>query len=71
MSLKTICCFIIKCYAQVWFTAPNSIEAPVNDIIVIKELYNYRNDDKSIAESALKKCINLLWYLRMCDIFNF
>lgn len=63
MSLKRICCFIIKCYAQVWFTSPNSIEAPVNDVIFIKELYNYTNDDKSIAETALKKFINHLWYL--------
>lgn len=63
MSLKKISCFIIKCYAEVWFTAPDSIKAPVNDILFIKKLYNYKNDDKKIAEIALKKFINHLWYL--------
>jgi hypothetical protein len=32
-----------------------SKEAPVKDIVFIKELYNYKNDDKSIAETALKQ----------------
>ncbi|KAL4091540.1 hypothetical protein QTP88_026214 [Uroleucon formosanum] len=63
MSLKKISCFIIKCYAEVWFTAPNAIKAPINDILFIKKLYNYKNDDKKIAETALKKFINHLWYL--------
>lgn len=71
MSLKKICCFIIKCYAEVWFTAPNAIKAPINDILFIKKLYNYKNDDKKIAETALKKFINHLWYLSdECVIFS-
>ncbi|KAF0771445.1 Uncharacterized protein FWK35_00027558 [Aphis craccivora] len=28
MPLKKIRCFIIKCYVEVWFTAPDSIKAP-------------------------------------------
>lgn len=63
MSLKKISCFIIKCYAEVWFNAPDSIKAPVNDIFFIKKFYNYKNDDKKIAEIALKKFRNHLWYL--------
>ncbi|KAL4127287.1 hypothetical protein QTP88_011464 [Uroleucon formosanum] len=63
MSLKKISYFIIKCYAEVWFTAPNAIKAPINDILFIKKLYNYKNDDKKIAETALKKFIKHLWYL--------
>jgi len=38
MSLKKISCFIIKCYAAVWFTAPNAIKAPINDILFIKKI---------------------------------
>lgn len=57
MSLKKISCFIIKCYVEVWFTASDSIKAPVNNILFIKKLYNYKNDDEKIAETALKKFI--------------
>jgi len=64
MALKKISCFIIKCYAEVWFTATNTIKAPINDILFIKKLYSYKNDDIKIAETALKKFINHLWYLR-------
>lgn len=46
-----------------WFTATNAIKAPINDIPFIKKLYNYKNDDEKIAETALKKFINHLWYL--------
>lgn len=38
MTLRKISCFITKCYAEVWFTAPDSIKAPFNDILFIKKI---------------------------------
>lgn len=62
-ALKRICCFIIKCYAKAWFSAPNAIEAPLNDINFLKKLVAYKTDDKVVAEIAIHKFINHLWYL--------
>jgi hypothetical protein len=45
-ALKEICCFIVKCYVQAWFSSPNAIEAPLNDIIFLKKLENYKNANK-------------------------
>lgn len=37
----------------------------------IKKLHSYKNDDKIIAEIALKKCLNHLWYLNEeCAAFS-
>lgn len=62
-SLKEICCFIIKCYVQAWFSAPNAIEAPFNDILFLRKLEAYKSYNKTVADVALKKMISHLWYL--------
>lgn len=62
-SLKTICCFIVKCYIEFWFRSPNAIEAPYNDVFFLRKLEDYKSDDKQVAELAMKKFINHLWYL--------
>lgn len=62
-ALKDICCFIVKCYVQAWFSSPNAIEAPLNDILFLKKLEEYKLHNKRVADVALKKIINHLWYL--------
>jgi len=47
-SLKTICCFILKCYIEFWFRSPNAIEAPYNDIILF--LKNLKNINPMISK---------------------
>ncbi|XP_039315242.1 uncharacterized protein LOC120359881 isoform X1 [Solenopsis invicta] len=70
-ALRRICCFIIKCYAEAWFSAPNAIEAPLNDINFLKKLIAYKIDDKLVAEKAINKFINHLWYLNEeCAAFS-
>lgn len=39
------------------------MQAPLNDIQFIKKLHSYKKDDKIIAEIALNKFLNHLWYL--------
>ncbi|XP_050540810.1 uncharacterized protein LOC126905291 [Daktulosphaira vitifoliae] len=62
-SLKDICCFIVKCYVQAWFSSPKAIEAPFNDILFLRKLESYKLQNKKIADVALKKITNHLWYL--------
>lgn len=62
-ALRRICCFVIKCYAKAWFSAANAIEAPLNDINFLKKMVAYKIDDELVAETAIKKFINHLWYL--------
>lgn len=70
-AIKEICCFIIICYAEQWFNCMNAIEAPLNDIIFLKKLVSYKNINKKIAEVAIKKFINHLWYLNdECILFS-
>jgi len=70
-ALQTICCFIVKCYTESWFRAPDAVQAPLNDIMFIKKLHSYKNDDKNIAEITLNKFLNHLWYLNEeCAAFS-
>lgn len=71
IALREICCFIINCYVQAWFSCANTIEAPLNDIIFLKKLVLYKNINKKIADLALKKFCNHLWYLNEeCVVFS-
>jgi len=36
-AIQTICCFIVKCYTEIWFTASDALQAPLNDIYFIKK----------------------------------
>lgn len=63
--LKYICCFIVKCYVTAWFSSLNAIETPLNDILFLKKLEEYKLHNKRIANLALKKIINHLWYLNL------
>lgn len=70
-AIQSICCFIIKCYTQSWFTATEALQAPLNDIKLLMRLNSYKNDDKIIADIAINKFINHLWYLNEeCAVFT-
>lgn len=70
-AVQRICWFIIKCYTTAWFSDPNAIEAPLNDIHFLKTLVAYKTYDQAIAEKALAKFLNHLWYLsEECVVFS-
>ena len=46
-----------------WFQCSNAVQAPLNDIKILKDLRNYKNTDKVIADAAISKFINHLYYL--------
>lgn len=64
-SIAEINAFIVKCYVVHWFSAPVSHHAALNDIIFIRTLYNYKIINNDLAEEALRKFINHLYYLNV------
>jgi hypothetical protein len=62
-QLRDICIFIIRIYVKAWFRAPFAIEAPLQDLNLIKALLEYEKINKKISQAALKKLKNHLWYL--------
>ncbi|KAL4088950.1 hypothetical protein QTP88_024028 [Uroleucon formosanum] len=74
IALRDICCFVITCYAENWFTCMDPIEAPLNDIFFLRKLVSYKDINPSIANVAIKKFFNHLWYLNeetvMFSIFD-
>ena len=71
-NFKCICQFIVFVYLKPWYTSTLAIAAPNNDLNLIKSLLNYKVIDESIAEVALQKLKNYLWYLvsDFCQLLN-
>ena len=62
-SLFKITQFIVKCYVKYWIHAPEAISSPLMDIKFLRELEQYKQVDKPIAEVAIGKFVNHLYYL--------
>jgi len=62
-SVGEICVFLVHSYIKVWFSASDTVEAPLNDIIFLKNLVELEKVNKNIATIAIKKFLNHLWYL--------
>lgn len=55
--------FIIKCYLNLWFDSNKADKAPLNDLKFLRQLEMYKNINKQIADRAISKIINHLYYL--------
>jgi hypothetical protein len=62
-NLRDICCFAVSIYIKHWFSATCAASAPRNDLNLLKSLQNYKNTNEKIANAALGKIKNHLWYL--------
>lgn len=62
-SFLQVCQFIVFVYMEWWFTATDVAGAPNNDIKLVKKLVNYKMVDESIANAAIDKVANHLWYV--------
>jgi hypothetical protein len=62
-SVRAISVFIVKFYCKAWFNAPKAHLAPQQDIGILHSLLEYKKCDNDIAEIALTKFLNHLWYL--------
>ena len=56
--------FIALIYAPARLSASQAVDAPVNDLILLKRLLQYRKTDSQIDEAALPEIRRHLWYLR-------
>lgn len=62
-SLRDICLFLVLIYVKPWFNATNSSMAPNQDLTLVKNLVEYKKIDSDLANAALSKLLNHLWYL--------
>ena len=53
--------FVCEIYTKAWFEAPNPISAPANDLCLLRQISQFRNQDIRLAAAAAFK--RHLWYL--------
>jgi len=63
IRLRKISIFLLKIYIKPWFRAPNAVEAPLQDLLFLKSLVEFKKVNEKISEAAIKKFANHLWYL--------
>lgn len=62
-GIRDICVFTVVIYVKNWFQSAVPNFAPLNDLNLLKDLVNYKSVNDNLAEKALKKIKNHLWYL--------
>lgn len=62
-SLERFCMFVALIYAKHWNRSPIAVDAPFNDLKLMKELHAYGRIDAEIARVALGVHKRHLWYL--------
>ena len=70
MGLRDISIFAVRVYLKAWMTAPLTIQAPFNDLLLLKALIEYQDINSPISKAAFGKFSNHLWYLSECDNRN-
>lgn len=63
IAIRDICLFLVLLYAPSWFSCTNAIEAPRNDLSLIKRAIEYQKIDIEVTKCVLKKISNHLWYI--------
>lgn len=62
-SIKRFLIFVLKVYLIKWFRCTNSVEAPRNDLEMLKSIYDLETLLPNVAKHALVKIRKHLWYL--------
>lgn len=55
--------FIVSCYSNFWFDSNKADKAALNDIMFLRKLENYKRVNQNIADKAISKVLNHLYYL--------
>lgn len=63
IGFSDMCLFVVFIYARYWILCTNVSDASLNDLNLYKDLHRFKSIDKEIADSALNKLTNHLWYL--------
>lgn len=61
--LRDLCIYIVRFYIKFWFRSTIPSEAPNNDLVLLRQLHDYRKIDNVLATAVLNKTRNHLWYL--------
>ena len=61
-NLTEFCLFVSHVYVQAWISCPLACHAPVNDLLLYRHK-QYDDINKAVADAALKKLNNHLWYV--------
>lgn len=62
-ALERFCIFASLIYTKHWNRCVNAVDAPYNDVQLLKELHEYAEYDAEIADVALAAHKRHLWYL--------
>ena len=62
-ALRDIALFSSTVYVKYWFRAPEVVNAPVNDLNLLKDIGKYQNINKSVADAESGAMMRHLWHL--------
>lgn len=62
-GLRDFCLFVVLFYTKAWTRCSHAVEAPKQDLIFFKRLFEYETVDKELSKAVLHKVKNHLWYL--------
>jgi len=62
-GIRDVCVFIVRLYVKAWFTAPDAISAPRNDLDFLQNLKAYEDINSAISKAAVTKFSGHLWYV--------
>jgi hypothetical protein len=62
-DLKELSMFFALVYVKAWFSCSIPADAPANDLELFKIIYKYKKVNAIIAQAAIDKLVNHLWYL--------
>jgi hypothetical protein len=62
-KVRAFATFITHVYCKWWFTCKKAVDAPYNDLQLLRRLRQYEMVDKNISESAVRAFNRHMWYL--------
>jgi hypothetical protein len=67
-GLLRVAVFIVRVYVKVWFSAPDTVAAPRNDLQLLKDLKAYEQVNKKVALAAQVRFQFHSWYLTEVNV---
>jgi len=61
--LLEFCLFASHIYVRAWISCPVPCDAPVNDLLLFRQIVQYGTVSKQVSDAAKKKLDNHFWYL--------
>lgn len=62
-SLTDFCLFASLVYVKAWLSCPIASDAPINDLLLFKQIQQYSTVNKAVSECVMHKFKRHLWYL--------